>query len=47
VRIRYLSSIDSSLRREEWTYGEEQRLMDLHNQIGNKWAVIGNTIGSR
>ncbi len=26
---------------------EEQRLMQLHNQIGNKWAIIGNTIGGR
>jgi hypothetical protein len=47
IPLSYLATVDSSLRKEEWSIEEEQRMIDLHNKIGNKWAVIGSTIGTR
>lgn len=44
---RYATYIDTSYRREEWSYEEEQRMVDYHNELGNKWAVIGNKLGGK
>ena len=30
--------------RIEWTQNEEEVLIDLHNQIGNKWSLIAQQI---
>jgi hypothetical protein len=39
--------IDPSLPREEWTRPEEDLLYALHDQLGNRWAVIGHRLGNR
>jgi hypothetical protein len=32
---------------KEWTYQEEQRLFDLHDQLGNRWTVISQHFASK
>ena len=34
-----------SHRREEWSYEQELRMLELHNEVGNKWAGIGRQLG--
>ena len=46
-RSRYATHIDLSFQREEWTYEDEQRMVQLHNELGNKWAVMGSKLSGR
>jgi myb proto-oncogene protein len=44
---RYVTRIDTSHPREDWPRHDELRLFELHNQLGNKWAVMGAQLGGR
>ena len=44
---RYISHIDTSQSKYNWTLDDEQKLIELHNELGNKWAIIGQQIGGR
>ena len=28
----------------EWTVEEEEKMIELHNEVGNKWALIAQDI---
>jgi hypothetical protein len=43
----YITHIDTSHPKEEWSYSDEQRMFDLHNELGNKWAIIGSKLDGR
>lgn len=45
--FRYITHIDTSHPKEEWSYSDEQRMFDLHNELGNKWAIIGSKLDGR
>lgn len=42
-----MTRIDTSHPKEDWPRQDELRLFDLHNQLGNKWAVIGGQLSGR
>jgi sugar phosphate isomerase/epimerase len=44
---RYITYINPSHPKEEWSFADEQRMFDLHNDLGNKWAVIGAKLAGR
>lgn len=44
---RYVTRIDTSHPKEDWPRQDELRLFELHNQLGNKWAVIGGQLAGR
>lgn len=43
----YTTHIDTSFPKEDWSGEEEQRMFELHNELGNKWAVIGGRLGGK
>jgi hypothetical protein len=43
---RYQQHLDPIMA-SEWTAEEEQRLYHLHNEVGNKWAVIAQKFPGR
>jgi hypothetical protein len=45
--FRYITSISTTPLKEEWSYSDEQRMLDLHNELGNKWAIIGTKLDAR
>lgn len=45
LKFRYITHIDTSHPKQEWNYALEQRMLALHNELGNKWAVIGHRMG--
>lgn len=46
-RVSYCTHINPAPLKEDWSHQEEQQLFALHNQIGNKWAVIGKQLGGK
>ena len=44
---RYITYINPSHPKEEWSFVDEQKMFDLHNDLGNKWAVIGAKLAGR
>ena len=42
--LRYENHISSSGLRMEWTVEEEEKMIELHNEMGNKWALIAQNI---
>ena len=45
IRSRYNNHLDPNLCRDSWTFEEEKRLYQLHDDYGNKWAVISHKLG--
>lgn len=46
-RQRYHNHLDSTILRTEWTPEQEQYLYKLHDEIGNKWAIIAQKLPGR
>ena len=46
-RVSYCTCINPAPLKEDWSRPEEEQLFALHNQIGNKWAVIGKQLGGK
>jgi hypothetical protein len=44
---RYHNHLDKNINNAEWSAEEEQRLFDLQDEIGNKWALISNKLPGR
>ena len=47
LRPRYNNHLNPSFAKEDWTSEEELLLVQLHNELGNKWAVIAARLGGR
>ena len=47
IRFRYTTHIDPEHPKEDWDYEQEQIMFNLHNELGNKWAVIGLKLGGK
>ena len=43
--FRYFTHIDTSHAKQEWNNQLEQKMLSLHQELGNKWAVIGHRMG--
>ena len=43
----YCSNINPLHPRDEWSVEEEMEMVELHNQLGNRWAEIGKKLGGR
>lgn len=39
--------IDPSYNKDEWSFQDEQLMVEYHNELGNKWAIIGSKLGGR
>lgn len=46
-RERWLNFLDPSLKKDSWTVEEDQLLLSLHNEFGNKWSEISKRINGR
>ena len=46
-RERYHNQLDPTINKSAWTESEEQLLMRLHRQFGNRWAEISKHIEGR
>lgn len=46
VIARYNNHLDPSLSKDEWSHAEELALFRLHDQLGNKWAVISQRLNT-
>ena len=46
-RERWVNHLDPEIDEREWTAEEDDRLLSLHNQIGNKWAAIAKCMQGR
>ena len=46
-RERWLGQICPTVKKEEWSYEEDQILIDCQVKCGNKWTVIANLIPGR
>lgn len=44
---RYHNHLDSAILRTEWSPEEEEHLYKLHDEIGNKWAIIAQKLPGR
>jgi myb proto-oncogene protein len=43
---RYNNQLDPALSRDDWTFQEERRLYRLHDELGNRWAVISSRLST-
>ncbi|KZT65566.1 hypothetical protein DAEQUDRAFT_768737 [Daedalea quercina L-15889] len=41
---RYREALDPSLKRDEWTSGEDDKLLDAYARLGGKWGLIGQEL---
>mmetsp|Transcript_18337 Transcript_18337/g.32434 ORF Transcript_18337/g.32434 Transcript_18337/m.32434 type:complete len:675 (+) Transcript_18337:144-2168(+) len=46
-RERWSLNLDPKINRSEWTAAEDQTLLDLQRNLGNKWAQISNYMNGR
>lgn len=46
-RERWLNFLNPDLKREKWTPQEDELLLKLHQQLGNKWSEISRRIHGR
>ncbi len=46
-RERWSLNLDPSIKRTEWEPAEDTLLMELHEQLGNKWAEISHKLPGR
>jgi hypothetical protein len=43
-RLRYHNHLDHNINNSEWTPQEEDRLFNLQDEVGNKWALISSKL---
>jgi hypothetical protein len=41
---RYRESLDPSLKKDQWTPEEDEKLMEVYNRIGGKWGQLGQEL---
>lgn len=46
-RLRYNNHLNPLMLKDNWTEAEERLLFHLHDELGNKWAVIAAKLGGR
>lgn len=46
-RERWLNFLDPSLKKEKWSFEEDELLIGLHKELGNKWSEISRRIHGR
>lgn len=46
-RERWSGKLNPNLAKEAWTPEEDEQLIKLHNDLGNKWAIIGTYLPGR
>ena len=45
--FRYNNHLNPLMMKENWTEAEERLLFHLHDELGNKWAIIAAKLGGR
>ncbi|GJQ11193.1 hypothetical protein GpartN1_g2984.t1 [Galdieria partita] len=46
-RERWMNHLDPNVRREPWTKEEDETIIRLHQQLGNKWAAMAKLLPGR
>ena len=46
-RNRWINCLDPAVTKQEWTAEEEELIVELHRQYGNKWADIAKHLSGR
>jgi len=46
-RERWMNHLDPNVRREPWTKEEDEKIIRLHQQLGNKWAAMAKLLPGR
>ena len=46
-RERYQNHLKQGITKEKWTEAEEEKLLQLHEQHGNRWALISRLLPGR
>ena len=46
-RERWINNLDPALSKRPWTTEEDQKIIELHKNYGNKWALIAKQIPGR
>ncbi|KAI0724224.1 hypothetical protein C8T65DRAFT_637 [Cerioporus squamosus] len=41
---RYREALDPSLKRDDWTYDEDGKLLEVYARLGGKWGLIGQEL---
>ncbi|KAH7927401.1 hypothetical protein BV22DRAFT_284883 [Leucogyrophana mollusca] len=41
---RYREALDPSLKRDEWTPAEDERLMESYSRLGGRWGIVGQEL---
>ena len=47
VNVRYHNHLDASIMHSEWARDEELLMYKLHDNMGNKWAIISQKLPGR
>lgn len=45
--LRYNNHLNPHMMKDNWTEAEERLLFHLHDELGNKWAIIAAKLGGR
>ena len=45
--FRYHNHLDSMIMHSEWTKEEEDLMKRMHDEVGNKWAIISKKLPGR
>lgn len=46
-KLRYHNHLDATILHTEWTREEEIEMYKLHDEFGNKWAIISQKLSGR
>jgi hypothetical protein len=41
---RYREALDPSLRKDEWTVGEDEKLAEVYGRLGGRWGQVGHEL---
>lgn len=44
---RYHNHLDKNINNEEWSLEEEDKLFEMQDRLGNKWALISSKLPGR
>ena len=47
IRERFINKLDPSIKKEDWSEEEDQRILELYSKLGSRWSEISKHLPGR